>query len=491
MDILNTIEKVRVLITQRKANDASELIEEIILYTYDNFITISGNKQLIQKISDCLLLGGNQILEVTPNNLAYYYLAVSSALVGDVKGLCRNISTFIEEERKSYGERYVSDDFEGVLSIGRLIAEHDQNTLLRSIENDFENNYPESAATYYLKASIIKNDDTEQKMKYLQKSIEIDSEFAWSLYDIALYYYKNKNWKNAIIYLEKAIRLNFNDDNTFELLAICYGKLKDHKNEIVYYKKCLELDPKYPYAMNSLGYAYEKYKDYEQALACYHKSIGTNDGGNYPYQNIFRLLKKIKNYDEAIAFWQANQRKFPKSATKTVDELRKTKNKIEEQQIVDYVAEEQQASRSSPQTEKKSSRKMTNSFSVESRVEAQIEEDIIKGKPFYNLPLKMYDESDGYGRQYMIPSVGRIDLLTVHSETNDLYVIELKRGLGDDEVIGQVSRYMGWVKQNIATKGQNVFGIVCVAQASDKLMYAVDANQDIFIYKHSFSISHF
>jgi RecB family endonuclease NucS len=79
----------------------------------------------------------------------------------------------------------------------------------------------------------------------------------------------------------------------------------------------------------------------------------------------------------------------------------------------------------------------------------------------------MYDHPEkGYGRQLAIPGIGRIDLLTEDIETNDLIVIELKRDQSDDEVIGQTSRYMTWVRENLAQGDQKVRGIVCAYHTS-------------------------
>ena len=77
------------------------------------------------------------------------------------------------------------------------------------------------------------------------------------------------------------------------------------------------------------------------------------------------------------------------------------------------------------------------------------------------------------GRQYPT-TVGPIDLL---GQKNDgtYVVIELKKGRSADKVFGQLSRYMGWIKRNLAD-GADVHGIIVAAKIDDKLKSAREAH---------------
>lgn len=78
------------------------------------------------------------------------------------------------------------------------------------------------------------------------------------------------------------------------------------------------------------------------------------------------------------------------------------------------------------------------------------------------------------GRQYPT-TVGPIDLLGRDKKTGQYVVIELKRGRSADKVFGQLSRYMGWVKKNLAG-GCEVAGAIVAARIDDKLRSARDAH---------------
>jgi RecB family endonuclease NucS len=71
--------------------------------------------------------------------------------------------------------------------------------------------------------------------------------------------------------------------------------------------------------------------------------------------------------------------------------------------------------------------------------------------------------------------VGPIDLLGRDKRTGQYVVIELKKGRSADKVFGQLSRYMGWVKKNLANGGE-VVGSIVASKIDDKLRSARDAH---------------
>lgn len=78
-------------------------------------------------------------------------------------------------------------------------------------------------------------------------------------------------------------------------------------------------------------------------------------------------------------------------------------------------------------------------------------------------------------------AVGIIDLLCIDRKRNYV-VVEIKRPAADyREVVGQITTYMGWVRKNIATKGQSVRGIIVVGRKNDRLDYSLDLIPDISV----------
>lgn len=91
--------------------------------------------------------------------------------------------------------------------------------------------------------------------------------------------------------------------------------------------------------------------------------------------------------------------------------------------------------------------------------------------------LKLFkDENGNKGRQYPT-DVGDIDLLAI-KPNGDFLIIELKKGRSSDVVVGQISRYLGWIKENLAN-GKNISGIIVTHEFDQKLKYAVIANEKL------------
>lgn len=106
---------------------------------------------------------------------------------------------------------------------------------------------------------------------------------------------------------------------------------------------------------------------------------------------------------------------------------------------------------------------------------------------------KLYDliEEDGnmVSQQYPTKEIGNIDLLVREKERGDYVVIELKKGRTSDATVGQLTRYMGWVKKHKAG-GNKVKGIVIAGSQDERLKYALEMVPDIkfFLYRISFSL---
>jgi hypothetical protein len=103
--------------------------------------------------------------------------------------------------------------------------------------------------------------------------------------------------------------------------------------------------------------------------------------------------------------------------------------------------------------------------------------------------LRLYGDDEQTGQQYPA-GPWSIDFLAVDEQTNDLVVIELKRGKTSDAAVGQLLRYIAWVEENLAEKGQNVRGILIVHEVDEALKYAMKKQSyaEVCTYKIDFKL---
>ena len=106
-------------------------------------------------------------------------------------------------------------------------------------------------------------------------------------------------------------------------------------------------------------------------------------------------------------------------------------------------------------------------------MEKQLEDFIVDNWNETDLGKK-YDLID---QQYKT-DVGIIDILATDKKTKSHVVIELKRNQTNDEVLGQIKKYMGWVK--VHKKDENVIGIVVAKQFDKKFYYAMQMEKDVY-----------
>jgi restriction system protein len=101
--------------------------------------------------------------------------------------------------------------------------------------------------------------------------------------------------------------------------------------------------------------------------------------------------------------------------------------------------------------------------------------------------LKVYEDAEGNDGQQYATDIGPIDILAVELASRSFVIIELKKGRPSDQVVGQILRYMGWVKKNLCSNGQTVKGLVICRDPDLKLSYALEMTNGIDVRYYSVS----
>ncbi len=100
------------------------------------------------------------------------------------------------------------------------------------------------------------------------------------------------------------------------------------------------------------------------------------------------------------------------------------------------------------------------------------------------------EDGELVGQQY--PSdTGPIDILAISKDKKTLLVVELKKGRVSDTVVGQIQRYMGYVKDELAETNQVVKGIIIGSEDDNKIRRALSVTVNIEFYRYQVSFKLF
>ena len=122
-------------------------------------------------------------------------------------------------------------------------------------------------------------------------------------------------------------------------------------------------------------------------------------------------------------------------------------------------------------------------------MEKHLEEFLVKNWAQTELG-KDYDiyaeDGEPVGQQYPTDT-GPLDLLAVKKDKSELLVVELKRGKASDVVVGQVLRYMGFVKEDLAESHQAVRGAIIALEDDLRIRRALAVTPSIQFFRYQIS----
>ena len=102
--------------------------------------------------------------------------------------------------------------------------------------------------------------------------------------------------------------------------------------------------------------------------------------------------------------------------------------------------------------------------------------------------LTLFQDEDISGFEYPAGGGRRIDILA-KDRAGHFVVLELKVEKGYDRVVGQVLRYVNWVRNELAEPGQRVRGIIVCRTMSQDLVLACASVPDVELFEYRLQVT--
>jgi RecB family endonuclease NucS len=121
-------------------------------------------------------------------------------------------------------------------------------------------------------------------------------------------------------------------------------------------------------------------------------------------------------------------------------------------------------------------------------MEAQLRDFLahnIRGIRVGGRSLRLYSDTAGRGGVEYPTAVGPIDILAV-DDADRFVVFELKLERGPDRALGQLARYMGWVRAHLSPDA-DVSGVIVARTIDERLRYAVAVMPHVTLLEYEVS----
>lgn len=454
------------------------LCDDLVIALTEGFVKYD-NKELVAYDGSLLKLVYENIEKLDKN--CYFYWAFYYYLKKQYKKCKEFIHKMCQEQQES-GEKLNEN---GILDFFLVPFKNAPDTIWNAITSEVKaiktaDGIPEFCDLISLYYRSSNNDEVvDALLFFIQKYPEYKSPNEMLGYT----YYNMSMWNNAIACFEKVEEeYYFFMEDIYWMLAWSSGKVKNLTDEEAYYRKSLELAPDKEFSLNNLGYCLYKQKKYREALEVFEKCLQEKKDLSCAGNNYVRVLIALGRNADAKKFVKFGEVKVSKELRDRVAKLDNHNARLKKE----YVSEQRDLD------DEGSTEKVTldigvkrQQFSSEKLLEDELTARIESGMPVFGMKLKIYKRKGEYGRQYIIP-VGRLDLLC-EDNVGNLYVVELKKDSGYDDVYKQIAEYLDWFETSEKFKGRKIFGIICLNSPTQALIDKVHADRRMRLFEYQIS----
>lgn len=193
-----------------------------------------------------------------------------------------NISVNINEDSQEYKkyyfeiERYMMDNCN---SLQQKIASNDQES-----EKSVSKN-PEALEWYSKGIEASKKENYKKAVKYYEKAVELDSNFAFAWDNIGICNRKLGNYDEALYAYNKSLEIDPTGAVPLQNIAVVYTYMEQYDNAIKSYERLINIDENNPETYYGIGRIYYEFlHDYEKSLDYMCKAYNIYTSQKSPYR---------------------------------------------------------------------------------------------------------------------------------------------------------------------------------------------------------------
>ncbi|MFA6613168.1 MAG: tetratricopeptide repeat protein [Endomicrobiia bacterium] len=160
--------------------------------------------------------------------------------------------------------------------------------------------------TYYAKSQIsLLQEYSEEAIKYLKKSIELDAKNKSSYRLIGQIYEQLKKFEHARTWYRKALFEDIENPSEFYgFIAYTYFEESRLDDAMKYYRRAIDYNKNYISAYCSMGEIYKIKNDFDNSEKYYQQVIEINSDYVLPYYKIGNIYYEKQDYQQAINWYQ-------------------------------------------------------------------------------------------------------------------------------------------------------------------------------------------
>ncbi|MHA1255621.1 MAG: tetratricopeptide repeat protein [Promethearchaeota archaeon] len=270
------IEEVKHLIDTTYSNQINLLVEQ-----GDQCIEQDQFESAIEMIDNAL-----KLIDVIENNI------IRDSSLSKIIGATNSYGNDLAENTQ-FADAF--EDFEKALTIAEKISD-------KNIKNDEIIKIKE----YYTlelnnKAEIdIETREFDNAIKSCEKSIELDSDFPLSYFNMGNAYHNKKDYDTAINNYKKAEELNPEYKEAWNGMGFSYELKSDYDNALNSLKTAIKIDANYAMAHYNMGNVYKHRNELDNAIESYKKVVELNPNQAKAWLFLASIYHEQKEYNIAI-----------------------------------------------------------------------------------------------------------------------------------------------------------------------------------------------